>query len=240
MIGYPKYHKIQSVFLRDPANHHKTFMMGEWAEPAFSYLAEDMWVATEKIDGTNMRLHIADPQEGDSGSLVAAFFRPGDVGRIRSGVRFKVGGRNENSEIPVPLMERMSEIGNRAGHLNGLTLYGEGYGAGIQKGGGYRSDMGFILFDVMVTETGTFLERGDVEDIALKMDLPYSGPCWYGTLMAAVNRFRELDDRPLDSLFRESEAEGWVLRPQTELRDRLGHRVITKMKVKDFPKEEQS
>ncbi len=221
MIEYPKYHKIQSVFLRDPENHHKTFMMGEWAEPAFSYLAEDMWVATEKIDGTNMRLHVEAEQTGGVS-------------------RWKVGGRNDNSQVHVDLIEHMNAIGERAGHLSGLTLYGEGYGAGIQKGGLYRPDMGFILFDVMVTETGTFLERGDVEDIALKMDLPYSGPCWYGTLMAAVNRFRELDDRPLDSLFRESEAEGWVLRPQTELRDRLGHRVITKMKVKDFPKEEQS
>ena len=223
-MSYPKYHKIQSVFFRDPANHHKTFMMGEWAEPAFSYLAEDMWVATEKIDGTNMRLHII----------------PNPVERPEKH-DWKVGGRNDNSQVHVDLIEHMNAIGERAGHLSGLTLYGEGYGAGIQKGGGgYRSDMGFILFDVMVTETGTFLESGDVVDIALKMDLPYSGPCWYGTLMAAVNRFRELDDRPLDSAFRESEAEGWVLRPQTELRDRLGHRVVTKMKVKDFPKEEQS
>ncbi len=52
------YPKIQSMFKRDPANNHRTFLDGEWADPAFGYLADLTWTATEKVDGTNMRLHI--------------------------------------------------------------------------------------------------------------------------------------------------------------------------------------
>ena len=34
-------------------------------------------------------------------------------------------------------------------------------------------------------------------------------------------------------------AEGWVLRPSIELRDRMGKRIITKLKVTDFPERNQ-
>ncbi len=56
-----------------------------------------------------------------------------------------------------------------------ITLYGEGYGGGIQKGGAqYTSKtkggaVSFRLFDVLVGET--WLRRKDVEDIASKLDI---------------------------------------------------------------------
>lgn len=220
-MTYPKYHKIMSVFDRDPDNNHKTFLMGQWAEDSFGYLSENPWAATEKIDGTNMRLHV-----GDTGPEAPWW---------------KIGGRTDNSQVPVPLMEHLDGIGHRTKgtDLGGLTLYGEGYGAGIQKGGGYRDNMGFILFDVMVTETGTFLQRDDVADIALKLDIPVVAAVWVGSLTEAVDWYLNPDNR-ISSNIREEEAEGWVLRPWTELRDRMGHRVITKMKVKDFPERRAS
>lgn len=33
-----EYHKIQSIYLRDPANNHKTFLLGQWAQPEFGLL----------------------------------------------------------------------------------------------------------------------------------------------------------------------------------------------------------
>lgn len=51
-----EYHKIQSVYMRDPATKHRTFLIGEWAVPAFGYLANNLWQWTEKIDGTNVRV----------------------------------------------------------------------------------------------------------------------------------------------------------------------------------------
>ena len=56
-----------------------------------------------------------------------------------------------------------------------ITLYGKGYGGGIQKGGGaYTSKtkggaVSFRLFDVLVGET--WLRRADVEDVAAKLSI---------------------------------------------------------------------
>lgn len=212
MAMKPTYHKIQSVFFRDPDNNHKTFLIGQYANEAFEYLAELQWVATEKIDGTNTRIH------------VDRAFEDG----------FVIGGRTDNADIHKDLATVLEDIGWRARELEyeGLTLYGEGYGAGIQKGGGaYRPDKGFILFDVMVTETGTFLERGSVKDIADKLQVPVVKTLDTLPLRRAVVRFITGD---VPSKEKSGEAEGWVLRPLVELRDRRGYRVITKLKVSDF------
>ena len=45
-----------------------------------------------------------------------------------------------------------------------VTLYGEGYGNGIQKGGLYSQKQEFILFDVKIN--GNWQPRESVEDIA--------------------------------------------------------------------------
>ncbi len=71
-----------------------------------------------------------------------------------------------------------------------ITLYGEGYGGGIQKGGGeYTSKtkggaVSFRLFDVLVGEN--WLRRSDVEDVAEKLGIkcapliPPPAPIAYG------------------------------------------------------------
>ncbi len=51
-----EYHKIQTVFLRDPETNHRTLLEGQYAEPAFEFLAGNRWVFTEKVDGTNIRI----------------------------------------------------------------------------------------------------------------------------------------------------------------------------------------
>ena len=51
-----EYHKIQTVFKRDPDNNFKTLLMGEYSLPEFEYLKDNKWVFTEKVDGTNIRV----------------------------------------------------------------------------------------------------------------------------------------------------------------------------------------
>ena len=51
-----KYHKIQSIYKRDSANKNR-FIMGEWATPELDYLQNNIWEWTEKVDGTNVRIH---------------------------------------------------------------------------------------------------------------------------------------------------------------------------------------
>jgi hypothetical protein len=53
-----EYHKIQTVFKRDPSNNYKTLLEGEFAIPEFGYLQDNEWVFTEKVDGTNIRVMV--------------------------------------------------------------------------------------------------------------------------------------------------------------------------------------
>lgn len=207
-----EYHKIQTLYLRDPATNHKTLLEGEFARPEFAYLARSPWVFTEKVDGTNIRV-------GWDGKLVA------------------YGGRTDDAQVPSPLFAALLATFS-ADALAAVfgdapaTLYGEGYGPKIQKGGGrYRNDPGFILFDVVVGDT--WLERHNVEDIAGKLGIPAVPVIGEGTVYDAVDRVRSgfmtavAADHTLPP-------EGIVFRPKVELFDRRGQRVISKLKAKDF------
>jgi len=209
-----EYHKIQSVYLRDPANNHKTFLTGQWTQPEFGLLDSLDWHGTEKIDGTNIRV-------------------------IWDGTTVRFGGKTDNAQIPAVLVEHLHKTFTpermAAGTEGPVTLYGEGYGGKIQSGSRYRMQQSFILFDVWVAhETlGIWLDRSTVSSIAEKLDIPVVPIVYTGTLTAAIEFVREgfksksADDTTLD-------AEGLVLRPAFELRDRMGRRIITKIKNKDF------
>jgi hypothetical protein len=209
-----EYHKIQSVFLRDPANRHKTFLLGQYSLPVFEYLAGNQWVWTEKIDGTNVRVRW-------------------------DGTDVEFGGRTNDAQMPVFLMQRLQQIFTPAALARvfpdikdgvQVILFGEGYGAKIQKAGGlYKPDgCDFILFDVMVN--GLYLERHNVDDIAVQLQIESVPELGRGTLLEAIERVKE----GFPSMIGKAQAEGMVLRPVVELTDRLGHRVITKVKHRDF------
>lgn len=211
-----EYHKIQTVFLRDPATKFKTLLHGEWAAPEFCYLADNHWIFTEKVDGTNIRV-IYNP------------IAPKPTPAIT------FGGKTDNAQIPAFLVERLQQrFLPQADKLaekfkDGVCLYGEGYGARIQKGGGnYRPDADFVLFDVKIGDW--WLQRKDVEEIAGALALEIVPIIGHGTLHNLVARVRG----GFDSKWGEFSAEGIVARPATELKDRSGHRIITKLKHKDF------
>lgn len=205
-----QYHKIQTVFLRDPSTKFKTLLEGEFALPEFLYLARNEWVFTEKVDGTNIRV-------------------------MFDGSQITFGGKTDNAQIPAFLVARLQDIFLpqleifKERFTDGVCLYGEGYGAKIQKGGGnYRQDQDFVLFDVKIGDW--WLERSSVEEIAntLKLDIvPITGT---GTLYDMV----EMTRRGFGSRWGSFEAEGIVARPSIELKSRNGSRIITKIKHRDF------
>lgn len=216
-MSYPKYHKIDSVYKRDPATKYQTFLEGDWSRPEFELLADCLWVATEKVDGTNVRVHIQD----DS---------------------YAVGGRTDKAELSESLSGRLSEIGERslAAGLNGLTLYGEGFGGRIQKVGPLYGDERVTLFDVMVTRSGTFLKREDVRDIAEKVGVGVVPVFSVATLHYLIGLIR--DRSPGDPVFQsrlgDCEAEGLVATPRGDFRDRLGRRIVTKIKRRDWVRDD--
>ena len=204
-----EYHKIQTVFKRDMESKSKTLLLGQWTMPEFKYLAFNQWVFTEKVDGTNIRIMF----NGDSVSF---------------------GGKTDNAQIPSKLVDRLRErfpdgsAFKSAFDSGDVCLYGEGYGAGIQKGGTYRPDQDFVLFDVKVGDW--WLQRADVEDVARKLSIDVVPIIGEGNLHECIDTVR----RGLKSTWGEFEAEGIVARPATELVSRGGERIITKIKHRDF------
>lgn len=218
-----EYHKIQTVFLRDPETKFRTLLDGQWALPEFEYLADNQWAFTEKVDGTNIRVMIEAPEDAWQGHRVT------------------FGGKTDDAQIPAFLVTRLQErfLTQRAKLAEmfpaGAVLYGEGYGAKIQKGGGnYRKDSDFVLFDVRVGDW--WLQRADVEDVANKLALDVVPIVGRGTLHEMVTAVRD----GTVSMWGPFVAEGIVARPTTELRSRSGHRIITKLKHKDFAAVAQS
>jgi len=113
----------------------------------------------------------------------------------------------------------------------GACLYGEGYGAGIQEGGGrYREEKDFVLFDVFGGKGRNYFKREAVEEIGAKYGLDFVPIIGRGNLWDMVEMVRN----GFLSKWGPFEAEGIVARPLVELQDRFGNRVITKIKHKDF------
>lgn len=209
-----EYHKIQSIFKRDMNSKRKTLIEGDWTLPEFEYLADNTWTFTEKVDGTNIRV----------------IFKEGNV---------TFGGRTEDAQIPAQLVQRLNErflplAANLAEIFpdGDTVLYGEGYGAKIQKVGvNYRPDQDFVLFDVRVGKW--WLQRDDVHDVAQKLGIDVVPVIGEGTLYDAVS-WAKLG---IKSAWGDFEAEGIVARPKTELNTRSGNRLIAKIKCRDFKQE---
>jgi ATP-dependent RNA circularization protein (DNA/RNA ligase family) len=205
-----KYPKIKTVFLRDPENKYKTLLDNQYAIPEFEYLRNNKWIFTEKIDGTNIRI-------------------------MWDGEHLMFGGRTDAAQIPTFLFSKLQELFTKEQFMElyselPMCLYGEGYGAKIQKGGGkYITDgVSFILFDVLVGNI--WLERFNVEDIASKLKIDCVPIIGSGTLYDGIEVVRS----GLTSTFGNFVAEGLVMRPEIELLKRNGSRIITKIKYKDF------
>lgn len=205
-----EYHKIETLFERDSS----TFVVDENSLKSSVIGTISEWDVTEKIDGTNIRIML-------SADGVVTF-----------------GGRSNAAQIPADLVrylidtfpvEKLREV-LWLGEPVDVVLYGEGYGPGIQKGGGlYRADKAFILFDVLVAGQW-WLGREAVEDIASKLGIdvvPYLGRM---TLDQIVAHVRE----PFQSKLGTAIAEGIVARPIEPLFDKHRKRIIIKLKTKDF------
>jgi len=205
-----EYHKIQTVFKRDPDTKYKTLLLGVYSTPEIEYLSGCDWVFTEKVDGTNIRI----------------MYRNGKI---------TFGGKTEQAQISAQLISVLEEkfFPRKEQFINqfpdGVCFYGEGYGAKIKKGGGnYRSDQSFVLFDVKIG--GWWLRRQAVESIAEDYDCDVVPIIGSGTIDDMVLKVQD----GFDSRWGNFTAEGIVARPRVELFGRDGSRIITKLKYKDF------
>ncbi|MCP3966674.1 MAG: hypothetical protein GY718_10040 [Lentisphaerae bacterium] len=205
-----QYHKIQTVFKRDPNSNYKTLLEGDFSLPEFEYLQNNEWEWEEKIDGTNLRL-------------------------MFNGEQIIFGGKTDRAQLPAPLVAKLNrtilpqlDLFKSTFKDGGACLYCEGYGPGIQKGGKYRQDQDIALFDVKIGEW--WLQRQDVVGIGSIFGIDCAPVIGHGTLDDMVEVVRE----GFKSTWGDFIAEGIVARPALELKSRNGSRIITKLKYKDF------
>lgn len=206
-----QYEKIETVFCRD-MNGTKRLILNNYRNPTIAYLKDNMWLFTEKVDGTNIRVHW-------------------------DGHKVEFGGRTDKAQIPGPLLNKLNEmfVATEAEELfeqtwgdKDVILFGEGYGPKIQNGGDYRSDVSFILFDVLVG--GNYQEREWVEKTAQMFNIDVVPIVLTGTIQDGIDYVMKHPQSTMGTAM----MEGVVGRPMIELRDRRGERVIIKIKWEDF------
>ena len=206
-----EYNKIETLYERD-LEGTKKLMEGVFRNPTVEFLKDNTWQFTEKIDGTNTRI-------------------------FWDGHKVQYGGRTENAQIPAHLMNKLVEMfgTDEAEQIfeqkfgeTPVILFGEGYGPKIQKGGSYRKDVSFILFDVLIS--GNYQPRSSVEDIAKAFGIDVVPIIFEGTIQEGVDFVKSNPKSTMGT----ADMEGLVGRPKVEMRDRCGKRVIVKIKVKDF------
>lgn len=209
-----EYEKIETLFLRDEKT--RKLVEGKYRNETVEFLKDIDWEFTEKIDGTNIRIYW-------------------------DGHRVQYFGRTNKAQIPSMLMNRLIELfgGNVNEEMfeqkfgeNEVMLIGEGYGIKIQKGGDYRPDNDFILFDVCVN--GRYLPRDAVKDIAKYFGIDVVPTIMIGKIQDAVDYVKTKPKSKIGT----ADSEGLVGRPLYELKDRTGNRLIVKIKVRDFKEED--
>ena len=249
------YQKINTIFMRDAKN---VIMPYEpFVEPEFEYLRGLKWRGEEKIDGTSMRIEVTKEEVWDDPMEPS----------VLEGVKFnvRIAGKTDNAQIPKNLLKHMQEkypdekvlaslglkefipVSEWESEHNWLTyeqipniytIYGEGYGAGIQSGGWYINDGNeFIVFDVKVNDI--YLLTSVRDEIATKLGAPIVPFIGNFTLDEAIDFVRKgfrslVAEKPEAKM-----AEGLVLRPAFGLKNRIGKRLIVKVKYEDFQKYRQ-
>lgn len=209
-----EYTKIEGIFERD-IDGSKKLIEGKFRNETVEFLKDNKWICTEKIDGTN-------------------------IGIVWDGHKVSYQGRTERAQIPAHLMNKLIEMfggetnedlfEQKFGEMSAI-LFGEGYGAKIQKGGGnYRSDVSFILFDVYLPDQNLWLRRDALEDIASTFNIDIVPIILTGTLKEAVD-FVKLRPKSTIGI---ADMEGLVCKPAVDMLDRRGKRIIVKVKVRDF------
>lgn len=255
------YQKINTLYMRDINNiimqHY------DWVAPEFEYLRTLLWDASEKIDGTNMRIEVT--QEP------VFVYDEDNIPYECVGVKFNVSikGKTDNAQIPPHLDKYMKEtftddkvfaslgikeyipIEEWAEHgwcvskedptpmyekiPEKYTLYGEGYGMKIQKcGGRYLSNsVSFRGFDVKVNDT--YLLRDNAMEVFKKLGADTVPYFDRMTIDEAIEKVREGFVSEI-SEDRTLMAEGLVLSSPLGLKNRRGERLIVKIKYMDFVK----
>lgn len=252
------YQKINTIFMRDAKNVIMPY--DGFTEPEFEYLRGLKWRGEEKIDGSCMRIEVTkaevwddpmEPSKLEGVEFTVRFAGKTDNAQIPPKLQKFMEENYPDEKVFAALgLKKFIPVEEWVEHKwvtsDGITpsydaipeiytIYGEGYGAGIQKAGGnYISNgVGFIVFDVKVNDI--YLLTSARDEIATKLGAPIVPFMGYFTIDEAIDFVR----KGFKSNIAENKefiAEGLVLRTDLGLRNRMGKRLIVKVKYEDFKK----
>jgi hypothetical protein len=220
MIPYPS---IETVFIRNKDTNRLN--LGELRNSANSMVKE--WTVSEKIDGTNIRVIIT-----------------------LSGI--EVRGRGDNAQLHPHLVDAVKSLFDHEKSVLyftayrgkdlpddwSVTFYGEGYGAGIQKGAVYSPSKRFRCFDLMLG-VDWWLDDEEMRRICADLNIPVVPHLGY--FQSIPTTHKELAALIPFSLVAQAEAgsdstpaEGVVAKPRVVLKDRHGDRIVWKLTFREF------
>lgn len=196
-------------------NPFKWDNINEWSKPELEYLQNTPFYWTEKIDGTNIRAYWNPHTESIDirGRTDKAQLHPDLVTNIQS----------------LFIVEKLKELY----FTDEVIFYGEGYGPGIQKGGGnYCNDKSFIGFDIFVSN-GHWLDLQNMYNIFDSLDIlsvPLVSDNW--TINEAIEFVKSNPNSLLGN--QDFTMEGLIGIPHVQLFNKFGERIKVKVKCDMF------
>lgn len=230
--------------LRKRTADGKRMMKNSYGLPALEAFdgAAVKWRLTEKIDGTNVRVVYHNPAWIEFRGRTDQAQMHKDLIKHLSDTFACHYNETDEQCVPKQELERLLEPGT--------VLFGEGYGAGIQKGGNYSADKRFVGFDVWNGQ-GYWHEYESVCDIFSELEVEHvedynaeQENYTFAELESMMHGLLSNDDSGLSSLLAKKNGnnkrvapEGFVVRPKKNLyvgSDKFGSRLMFKIKARDY------
>jgi len=210
-----EYHKIETLFRFNQET--KKFDDGVFYNQNVELLKDNQWIFTEKIDGTNFRIHWDGHKLSYGGRTDNANFSKREVEYIETNLV------NEDKTVIFEQLFQEKDV----------MVYGELFGNGIQNGGLYTNGQGydFRVFDIEIDNIVLTYENAlllATNQLGYKF-VPY---VFTGTIQQAIDIVKEAKT----STFSMATFEGLVGKPVGDFRDRLGKRIVVKIKRRDLLK----
>lgn len=211
-----EYHKIETLFKFN--NETKKFT-NVFYNSNVDLLKNNQWIFTEKIDGTNLRIYWDGHKLQYGGRTNEAQFSKEQIKFIEE--------RLVNENIEILFEQKFQDVE--------AYIFGELYGVKIQNGGLYTNGEGldFKVFDIEVG--GTILTYDSMIVLATELSYDYVPIVLIGTIDDAINYVLTHST----STFSNAKLEGLVGKPIGDFRDRLGKRIVVKIKKRDLLKIEE-
>lgn len=209
-----KYHKIDTLWVFDIKK--KRFDAGQFLSKEVELLRHNAWEFTEKVDGTNLRIYWDGYSLSYAGRMDESTFTPQQHDFIQTYL--------VNESVVAIIEQKFKD--------KQVYIFGELIGVGIGKEGEkYVKETGlpydFRVFDIEIG--GVMLERSNA--YALATSLGYKAvPI---VLLGSIQDGLDYVENNAQSTFSEANLEGLVGVPVGNFRDRLGQRIIIKIKKRD-------